>query len=85
MEGQIRPVAISDEAQKSLEQIYVYGIETFAYTAATMSIEELIVQMEKLTASYLLHPEYRYIPTKSQMYRNVIFGSYLIILSNCPG
>ena len=79
MEGQVLEVVISDMALLSLEQIYEYGIETFAYTAATVFIEELILQIEQLSVNYLLHPECRYLATKSKMYRNLIYGSYIVI------
>jgi toxin ParE1/3/4 len=79
MEGQILEVVISDMALKSLEQIYEYGIETFAYTAATVFIEEFFIRIEDLSEKYLLYPECRYIPTKSKMYRTLIYGSYIAI------
>ena len=66
-------------ALKSLEDIYEYGIETFAYTAATVFIEELIDIIEELSQNYPLHPECRYLITKSKIYRNAIHGSYIII------
>ena len=52
MEGQILEVAISQLALKSLEKIYEYGIETFAFTAATFFIEELISRIEELSAIF---------------------------------
>ena len=79
MESQILEVVVGDMALSSLEQIYEYGIETFAYTAATVFIEELILQIEQLSVNYLLHPECRYLATKSKMYRNLIYGSYIVI------
>jgi len=79
MEGQILGVAISEMALASLEKVYEYGIETFAIAAATIFIEELISRIEQLSTSYLHHPECRYLATKSQMYRNLIHGSYLVI------
>jgi len=84
MESQIFEVVISDMALASLEQIYDYGIETFAYAAATVFIEELIFRVEELNTNYLLHPECRYLPTKSKMYRNLIHGSYLAIYRIAP-
>lgn len=33
---------------------------------------------------YLLHPEYRHLETKTKKYRNIIFGSYLIIYRVTP-
>ncbi len=79
MEGQTHEVVISTLALKSLEQIYEYGIETFAITAATVFIDELIARIEHLDKTCLYHPECRYLATKSQMYRNLIYGSYLVI------
>jgi toxin ParE1/3/4 len=77
MESQILEVVVSDMALISLEQIY--GIETFSYTAATVFIEELILKIEQLSINYLIYPECRYLVTKSKIYRNLIYGSYLVI------
>ena len=79
MESEILEVAISEKALASLEKIYEYGIETFAFTAATIFIEELIAHIEQLSSKYLLYPECRYLVTKSKMYRNLIYGSYLVV------
>jgi len=84
MEGQILEVAFSDIALESLEQIYEYGIETFAFTAATVFIEELILRIEQLSIDYPLYPECRYLVTKSSMYRNLIHGSYIVIYRISP-
>lgn len=79
MESQKLEVVISDLALISLEQVYEYGIEMFAYAAATVFIDELIFRIEQLSINYLLHPECRYLPTKAKIYRNLIYGSYLVI------
>ncbi len=79
MEGEIRKVIISDIAFRSLEQIYEYGVETFAHTAATVFTQELITRIKQLSSDFLLHPECRYLPTKSKIYRNIIHGSYIVI------
>lgn len=79
MESEIFEVAISETALISLEQIYEYGIETFAFAAATVFIEELILCIEQLSVNYLLNPECRYLATKSKIYRNLIHGSYIVI------
>ena len=84
MESQILEVVVSDMALTSLEQIYEYGIETFAYTAATVFIEELILLIEQLSINHLSHPECRYLATKSKMYRNLIYGSYIVIYRISP-
>jgi plasmid stabilization system protein ParE len=79
MEGQILQVVISDLALKSLEQIYDYGSETFSFAAATVFIEQLILLIENLSENYLLYPECRYLPTKSKIYRVLIYGGYIAI------
>jgi plasmid stabilization system protein ParE len=85
MESQILEVVVSDMALTSLEQIYEYGIETFAYLAATVFIEELIYRVEQLSTNYFLHPECRHLTTKSKMYGNLIHGSYMVIYRISPG
>ena len=70
MESQALEVVISDMALTSLEQIYEYGIETFALTAATVFFEELISRSEQLSSVYHLNPECRYLVTRSKKYRN---------------
>ena len=56
METQIRPVIISDIAINSLDQIYKYGVETFAYNAATLFIDELYQRIFQLSTDYFLYP-----------------------------
>lgn len=79
MEIETRPVVISDLAIESLENIYLYGIETFSYSSATVFIDELYAQITDLSAKYLHHPICRFIPTKTGIYRNLIHGKYLVI------
>lgn len=79
MEIKIREVVISDIAIESLERIYKYGIETFAYNAATIFIDELYNRIYKLSEEYLIHSECSFLPTKTHIYRNIIHGNYLII------
>ncbi|HVS94109.1 MAG TPA: type II toxin-antitoxin system RelE/ParE family toxin [Mucilaginibacter sp.] len=79
MEGETLEVAISDLALHSLYHIYEYGVETFALNAANIFIDELYERIYALSDDYLIHPECRYLITKSEMYRNIIHGSYLVI------
>lgn len=79
MEVEIRPVVISDLAIESLENIYIYGLETFSYSSATVFVEELYVRLNQLSSEYLHHPTCRFIPTKTGMYRNLQHGRYLVI------
>lgn len=79
METQIRPVIISDIAINSLDQIYKYGVETFAYNAATLFIDELYQRIFQLSTDYFLYPECHFLVTKTNIYRNLIHGNYLVI------
>ncbi len=79
MEAKIREVVVSDNALQSLEQIYDYGVETFAFNAATLYIEELYNRIYQLSTEYLMHPECRFLRTKGKIYRNLIHGNYLVI------
>ena len=79
MEVEEREVVVSDLALQSLEQIYEYGIETFAISAANIFIEELFIRIAQLSTRYELYPECRYLPSKAKIYRNLIFGSYLVV------
>lgn len=62
-----------------LLDIYEYGEVTFGEKLASYFINEIYSSIERLETEYLLHPECRHLETKTKMYRNIIFGSYLII------
>ncbi|WP_295650252.1 type II toxin-antitoxin system RelE/ParE family toxin [uncultured Mucilaginibacter sp.] len=79
MERKILEVVISDIATQSLEDVFDYGVETFALNAATVFIDELNERIESLSEDYLLYPECRFLKTQSAMYRNLIHGNYLVI------
>ncbi len=79
MEGKTFEVVISELALQSLQQVYEYGVETFALSAANIFIDELYDRIYRLSTDYLTHPECRYMVTKSKMYRNIIHGGYIVI------
>ena len=72
MEIKIREVVISDIAIESLERIYKYGIETFAYNAATIFIDELYNRIYKLSEEYLIHSECSFLPTKTHISTEIL-------------
>ena len=84
METQERPVILSPFAEQDIQDIYLYGIETFGKNAAEIFKAELMFFIRALKNLYQTHPECRFIPTKSRMYRNIIFGSYLVIYRITP-
>lgn len=79
METQERPVILSPVAENDIQDIYLYGFETFGKNAAETFKAELMFMIRSLKNLYEIHPECRFILTKSRMYRNIIFGSYLVI------
>ncbi|MCF2490461.1 type II toxin-antitoxin system RelE/ParE family toxin [Dyadobacter sp. CY347] len=79
MEIEVREVVVSQEALLSLEEIFVYGIETFSYGSASVFVDEIQASIQGLSKNYLHHPECRQLVTKSKKYRNIRVGSYLII------
>jgi len=84
METQERSVILSRFAEQDIQDIYLYGVETFGKNAAETFMAELMFIIRTLKNLYQTHPECRYIPTKSRMYRNVILGSYLVIYRITP-
>lgn len=62
-----------------LPSIHEYGTATFGLKLADYFIAEIYVSIGALSTNYFLHPECRHLETKSKKYRNIIFGSYLII------
>jgi plasmid stabilization system protein ParE len=84
METQERPVIISTVAETDIQNIYLFGVETFGKNAAETFKAELIFMIRALRNLYEIHPECRFLITNSRMYRNIIFGSYLIIYRITP-
>lgn len=64
--------------------IYEYGEETFGTRLADYFVEEIYLRIKELETEYLIHPECRYLVTKTRKYRNIILGSYLIIYRITP-
>ena len=85
MEGtKIRPLDISDEFYLSLKNTFNYGVELFGILQA-LKYENLIYEeIELLPSRYLIHPECRFLPTKSKMYRTIMLPIlfYTALLTN---
>lgn len=67
-----------------LPSIHEYGSATFGLKLADCFVAEIYLLIEDLSTNYLLHPECRHVATKTKKYRNIIFGSYLIIYRITP-
>jgi plasmid stabilization system protein ParE len=79
-----KEVKVSALFNADLINVFEYGEETFGYNAAKVFIGEIFNFVWNLDSMYLAHPECRFIPTKSKMYRNIILGTYLIIYRITP-
>ena len=84
MEKKVREVVRSNYIPSDLVEIYQYGVETFGLTMADIFIDEITDIIEKLSQDFNLYPECRFLPTKTEMYRNIIFGKYLVIYRITP-
>ena len=84
METQERIVILSCVVEQDIQNIYLYGLETFGKNAAETFKAELLFMIRSLKNLYEIHPECRYLTTKGRIYRNIIFGSYLIIYRITP-
>ena len=74
-----KPVVYSLQYVIDTDNIYNYGIEVFGENQA-QKYESIIDKItSELAQRYWMHPECRYISTKSHLYRNVILESHLII------
>ena len=79
METKIQEVVVSEITLLSLEEIFYYGTQTFSLASASVFIDEIEQKIQSLSSDYLIHPECRFLITKGKIYRNLIFGNYLII------
>ncbi len=79
MEKKIRKVVLSSLADKDLADIYDYGLETFGENLAELFLGNIYQHIYELPLLFLLYPECRHLETKTQIYRNIILGKYLII------
>lgn len=79
MEKKVREVIRSEELDFDFLEIFNYEFETFGQEFATIFLENVKHEILGLSFQYYLHPECRQLQTKTQIYRNIILGRYLII------
>jgi toxin ParE1/3/4 len=73
------PVKISREFILDLDNIYLYGIDTFGTRQTEIYENEIWKLVEGLSHNWPFFSECRHLPTKSKMYRWIILESHLII------
>lgn len=79
MEKKERKVSLSSVFEEDIADIFDYGLETFGKNLADLFIATIYQHLNELPLLYLIHPECRHLETKTQIYRNIILGKYLII------
>lgn len=79
MEKKIRKVNLSSVFDDDLADIFDYGLETFGGNLAELFVANIYQHINGLPLLFLIYPECRHLETKTQIYRNIILGKYLII------
>jgi toxin ParE1/3/4 len=74
-----KEVVLTTSAQTDIKSVFEFGTETFGFIAAKAFVAEVYMSIWCLDYQYNMHPECRFLITKSKIYRNIIQGSYLII------
>ncbi|MCL2414819.1 MAG: type II toxin-antitoxin system RelE/ParE family toxin [Bacteroidales bacterium] len=74
-----KPFEVSEKFDKSRLHIYEYSLETFGYFQAERYLAKVRKSLDTLPRFHNAYPECRHIPTKSQMYRNIVLDAHLII------
>jgi len=74
-----KEVVLSSAAQADIKAVVEFGVETFGFVAAKSFVAEVYMSIWGLDCQSNMHPECRFLTTKSKIYRNIIQGSYLII------
>lgn len=79
MERKARKIVLSAFVYKDLSVIHKFGLENFGENLASHFLKDIYQQISELNLYFAIHPECRHLPTKTHIYRNIIFGNYLII------
>jgi len=74
-----KPVEVSDIFKANRRNIYNYTFEVFGGLQADRYLQKIEKALFSLSVFYAAYPECRHLATKSQIYRNIILDSHLII------
>jgi toxin ParE1/3/4 len=84
MEKGIKKIAYSTVYYKNSENVYSFGLDSFGALLSDLFFERLQSIIDELEFQYNLHPECKHLPSKGKIYRNIIFGKYLVIYRITP-
>lgn len=79
MEKNTKKIVRSDTFKQKRREIYIYGAEAFGEFLADIFMDRLGKIIDELEYQYNIHPECKHLPTKGKIYRNIIFGKYIVI------
>lgn len=74
-----KTVIASSEFFIATDNIYTYGIEQFGEIQAIKYENLIYEEVKRLPSRYLIHPECRYLPTKSKIYRSIMLPAHFIL------
>ncbi len=79
MEKEQKKIVRTDIFKQKQFETYNYGADAFGEFLADIFMSRLEKIIDELEYQYDLHPECKHLQTKSKIYRNIIFGKYLVI------
>lgn len=72
-------IILTEHALQTVRQEFDYLKENISVEFAYKFRDEFPKQVESILPFYLKYSECRFLPTKNKIYRNIIWGNYLII------
>ena len=76
---EVKELVITEHALQTVRDEFEYLKENISTEFAHKLRDSFPVQVELILPFYLKHSECRFLPTKNKIYRNLIWGNYLII------
>lgn len=72
-------IIITEHALKTVHDEFNYLKEFVSVKIAHKFKDEFVNQVDVILPFYLSHPECRFLPTRNNIYRNIIWGNFLIV------
>ncbi len=72
-------IVITEYALQTVNTEFHYFKEFASERVAHRFKEDFVTQVDSILPLLLSHPECRFLPTKNKIYRNIIWGSFLIV------
>ena len=78
MEEEIE-IVIKEYALRQLEEEYSYFYKEYSEKYADSFYDSFFEVIENIQPNYLSFPECRFLITKNKIYRNIVWGNFLIV------